>query len=204
MKGISRFRHRCFLAVCGLFFFCMSVPGADKKEVLVEIPVCCMAEDCSETFECYLEPEESPYQKPERYRVRLKDGEKGAFRLRYTYPGTYHCIIGQKAGKTEGVQYDGSIYHVSVFITEEEEGGMEAKITVFPDSSREKSSACQFENRKIKKEKIPAEKKPDTTSPQSVQTGDRLCPEYWCLAAFLAFMTARIVCKLKIRKEGRM
>ena len=193
-----------FLTAGCFFFFYMIVLGDAKKEAMVEIPVSCSAKDCEEDFAFLLEAEKSPYLQLKENLIRLKDGETGRFELIFIFPGTYHCRISQKKGKTTGVSYDDTIYEAVVYVTEDEEGNMDAKTVVFPDNSKEKASSCQFINKKAKKKRIATEKKPDVKRSNSVQTGDLSAPEYWLITAFFALLSAGIVWRLKIRKEENL
>lgn len=137
--------------------------------VTAKIPVTCSGGNPSETFVVVMDMETKEMQTPDQLMIRMKAGEEGAFSVHYVYPGTYHYEIHQEAGKDWKTTYDPTVYAVDVYVTEDENGVLQAEPVVFTHGSEEKKAAVSFHNTS---ESSPSKNSSRPSSSSHVQTGD--------------------------------
>ncbi len=180
---------------------------ADEKAVTVRIPVSCTGINTTEEFIYELSGESTEFQIIESRTLTLKDKEKGEFCITYTYPGTYHYTVVQNKGSDSDTTYDNTVYHVDVYVTEDEKGNMYAEPVVYLQGESGKKAELSFTNEK-KLPEIPPEQRQDVPAEQAEQrsdvpakqptTGDDTSFVLW---AFLMYISGMSV--IVIRQRGR-
>ena len=70
-----------------------------------------------------------------------------SFTVSIDMPGDYKYKIYQKKGNNKNTDYDKTIYQAEVFVTEDDDGKLNADTVVFSNGSSEKSAACSFVNK---------------------------------------------------------
>lgn len=97
--------------------------------------------------------------------------------------GVYEYTVWQDKGDNEKCTYDGSIFYVTIYVTNEENGdGLETTVAVYKDGNKDKKVEIEFENIY---ETEP--EKPDET----IKTGDVNNAQYYsvlCLVSMLLIM----------------
>ncbi len=119
----------------------------------------------------------------------------GAFTVSFREADTYHYRVYQRPGSAEDVEYDATVYEVTVTVLAEKDGSMSAVITVNKEGDTHKLTANDvvFENRKAEPD-IPPEPQKDGGMP------------IWPLPAALAFSLVCIIVLISVRvrkKAGR-
>lgn len=100
----------------------------------------------SEQFTITLTPEEDA-PAPTADVVQIKGSGKASFTgLTYTAPGDYRYTVRQRAGGTAHTTYDGTVYTVTVRVTNQPGGGLGAEIWATGGSS-DKTALLLFQNR---------------------------------------------------------
>lgn len=144
----------------------------DEKSVTVEIPVSCNRSGSDETFTYSLEtddpdhPENAQYIAVDKETLSLKDGGSGTFNIMIMYPGTYPFKVSQTKGSTSNMTYDDSVYNVTLYVTEDDNGKMSAEPVIYKKGSKTKVDKIEF----INKLSTPGNSTP------SPQTGDTMPP----------------------------
>jgi len=184
-----------------------------EKSVTVRIPVSCMALDSPDTFEYELIPETTEHQTIENTTLSLKDGEKGEFVITITYPGTYHYTVRQEKGEDLFTTYDERVYHVDVYVMEDEQGNLTADVVLYEEGGADKKEELVFKNRR---ELPPDEPKEDEPTPEDKpkeepqgilgfltvpQTGDSAPLGLWLVLAAAAALGMAVLLVLKMRKK---
>ena len=104
----------------------------------------------SEVFEYALEPAdensstEAVFSEVE---VTQEGITKGSFEeMRYKRPGDYKYTVYQLKGESKDVNYDGSVYEVTVRVVNTQEGGLAAEVWAVKDQSDQKTDEIKFIN----------------------------------------------------------
>lgn len=127
----------------------MTTPVYAAEPVDAIVPVSCTAEGSAESFAVSIQGDSGFKASPER--LELKNGESKDFTISINLPGDYKYKIYQEKGTEKNTEYDSNIYYAEVFVTEGEDGKLNADTVVFTNGSSEKSAECEFIN-KITKE----------------------------------------------------
>lgn len=122
--------------------------AADNTDpaVTTEIPISCEGKDTTETFRYQLKGELSEFEQADTTELELKAGEKGKFSVTYTYPGTYHYTVSQVAGEDKYTTYDDTVFNVDVYVTENEEGILQADPVLYSQGDACKRVELIFKN----------------------------------------------------------
>lgn len=144
------------------------VYAADPIDAIV--PVSCTAEGSTESFAVSIEGDSGFKASPER--LELKDGESKDFIISIDLPGDYKYKIYQEKGTEKNTEYDGNVYQAEVFVTEDEDGKLNADTVVFINGSSEKSPKCEFVN-KVTKETESNQNK-DFAAPKEISMTKRV------------------------------
>lgn len=184
-----------------------------EKSVTVRIPVSCMALDSPDTFQYELVPETTEHQTIETPTLSLKDGEKGEFVITITYPGTYHYTVHQNKGNDLFTTYDERVYHVDVYVLEDEQGNLTADVVLYEEGGADKKEEVVFKNKRElppdePKEEEPAPEDEPKEEPQGIldlltvpQTGDSAPLGLWMVLAVAAALGLAVLAVLKMRKK---
>ncbi len=112
------------------------------------IPVSCTAEGSTESFTVVIQGDSRFKASPESF--ELKNGKSKNFTISVNLPGDYKYKIYQEKGTEKNTEYDSSVYQAEVFVTEDENGKLNADTVVFTNGSNEKSPKCEFINKVTK------------------------------------------------------
>ncbi|MDO4616162.1 MAG: FctA domain-containing protein [Lachnospiraceae bacterium] len=149
----------------GLLLYTQTVYAA--APVSVVLPVSCSGGNPLEAFTVVLDMESAEFQTADRLYLQLKADGEDAFTIQYSYPGTYRYKIHQEAGNDKTTTYDSTVYQVSVFVTEDEQGTLHAEPVLYTEGSSEKKAELSFRN----SAETGASKNSSRTA-SAVQTGD--------------------------------
>ena len=189
---IKKFLPLIFASVC-----LMATPVYAAESVDAIVPVSCTAEGSAESFAVSIEGDSGFKASPER--LELKDGESKTFTIPINLPGDYK-------------------YKAEVFVTEDENGKLNADTIVFTKGSSEKSAKCEFVNKVTKNENgesqdtsggnggsggSSATVKGDTSGTARVKTGVETNELLYAGIGMAGMLTAAIVVKKKNRKTKR-
>lgn len=125
------------------------VPVYASDYVDAIVPVSCTAEGSTESFTVSIKGDSGFKASPET--LNLKNGDTGNFKIAINLPGDYKYKIYQESGTKENTEYDKTVYQAEVFVTEDDNGKLNADTVVFTNGNNEKSANCGFVN-KVKKE----------------------------------------------------
>ena len=139
-------RHIIPLMFASICMTAMPVYAATPVDAIV--PVSCTAEGSTESFAVSIQGDSGFKASPER--LELKDGESKDFTISINLPGDYKYKIYQEKGAEKNTEYDSNVYQAEVFVTEDENGKLNADTVVFTNGSNEKSPKCEFVNKVTK------------------------------------------------------
>ena len=132
-----------FVSMC---LFATPVYAADPVDAI--IPVSCTAEGSTESFTIVIQGNNRFKVSPESF--ELKNGKSKNFTISVNLPGDYKYKIYQEKGTEKNTEYDNNVYQAEVFVTEDEDGKLNADTVVFTNGSNEKSPKCEFVNKGTK------------------------------------------------------
>lgn len=152
-KNLKRFALvLCVLALC---VSTMAVTAFAAEDVRAEIPVSVSLKGtlpaADETFVVEMTPDDAANPMPEGtengvYRLNLVGQTGGKITIPFTALGVYDYTVKQVPGSNENCVYDGSVYHVTVFVTNEEQGGYCVAVVVYRNEETEKRDDIVFDN----------------------------------------------------------
>lgn len=122
-----------------------ATPVCAAEKVNAVLPVTCTARESTEKFAVLIEGDSVYKASPSI--VYLSDGDNKSFTVSIDMPGDYKYKIYQKKGNNKNTDYDKTIYQAEVFVTEDDDGKLNADTVVFSNGSSEKSAACSFVNK---------------------------------------------------------
>ena len=122
-----------------------TTPVCAAEKVNAVLPVTCTARESTEKFAVLIEGDSVYKASPSI--VYLSDGDNKSFTVSIDMPGDYKYKIYQKKGNNKNTDYDKTIYQAEVFVTEDDDGELNADTVVFSNGSSEKSAACSFVNK---------------------------------------------------------
>lgn len=129
-----------------LMSICLTTtPVCAAEKVNAVLPVTCTARESTEKFVVLIEGDSVYKASPSI--VYLSDGDNKSFTVSIDMPGNYKYKIYQKRGNSKNTDYDKTIYQAEVFVTEDDDGNLNADTVVFSNGSSEKSAACSFVNK---------------------------------------------------------
>lgn len=169
---------------------------AEEKSATAQIPVVMDGTGTEEAFTVEIENKsrENPdFVTTDKDSLNLKRGETGSFYVTAIYPGNYDFNIWQEKGSDKDTDYDSTMYHAEVCVTEDNSGVMSAQAFVFKNGDAGKTPCVKFENTKHVSNK---------TSQTSPQTGDTIPGKGMTAAIAAAVLLAYWGMKLK-REAGR-
>lgn len=128
--------------------YLLATPAYAADPVDAIVPVSCTAEGSTESFTVSIQGDSGFKASPEK--LELKDGESKDFTISINLPGDYKYKIYQEKGTEKNTEYDSNVYQAEVFVTEDEDGKLNADTVVFTNGSNEKSPKCEFINKVAK------------------------------------------------------
>ena len=158
----------------------MTVPAFAAENPGVSIPVTVSLSGTlpkpAEDFTIKLRADNASYPMPEGsvgdiYTMTITGADTKNFpTITYNRVGVYTYTIYQVAGNNKKCTYDDTVYALTVYITNAEDGsGLEATAVLYPDSEGNKLPGAEFDN---EYETV----KPTPTDPDTPRTGDESTP----------------------------
>ena len=151
---MKAFKNRIIrlLAICVLFlsaFTGYAFAGSSNEEMNAEITVSCMKYSGSkgEAYIVEIEGEDKASPLPKDNILNIKEDGSGSFEIKVSEPGTYSYKIYQKPGEDENIEYDDTVFHVTVFVTQENDGSLKYYVAATAGESGEKPNAIEFVNK---------------------------------------------------------
>lgn len=150
---------------------------------------------------------------PENMPLTVFDTGKGTFdEISYTMPGDYHYTVTQIPGGAEHFTYDGSVYHLTVRVTNDGKGGLRSEFWATRNDETEKTACLLFTNAyraPVGPTPTPAEPPAPTAAPAAAprhrgavpQTGDPVSLALWGLLSLGSLGGCAAACGLKRRKR---
>ena len=163
------FKNTAAAAVC-LLTFIPFIPGGMNAgaytAVSADIPVTCLDISGKDyTCEVTVEPEKSDCPMPEPAVLEINSSGSGSFRIDITEPGTYTYKVCEKPGTDPGINYDESIYTVTVFVEHADNNELAYSVSASRTKSSYKSKTISFTNEPVTEATVP-----ETT--EELPTGD--------------------------------
>lgn len=159
-------KHILPLIFASMCLIATPVYAADPVDAIV--PVSCTADGSTESFTVSIQGDSGFKASPEK--LELKDGESKNFTISINLPGDYKYKIYQEKGTEKNTEYDSNVYQAEVFVTEDENGRLNADTVVFTNGSNEKSPKCEFVNKVKNNAQIPSN--PESNSSNRVVNGN--------------------------------
>ncbi len=145
-----------FSLAAAVILISLSLPALAAENPAVSVPVSIALENALEVSEDYtvvLKADDASYPMPEG----SSDGElktviKGEASVNlpsisYNHVGIYTYTIFEEVGANEKCTYDSTVYTLTVYITNEEDGsGLEATAVLYPKTQGVKLSCAEFKN----------------------------------------------------------
>lgn len=143
--------------------------------------------------------------------------------ISFSKVGVYEYTIAQETGTDSICTYDASVYHLSVYVTNADDGGLESTTVLYKDTENDKLDQAQFSN------KYPSANDPSPTNPPkkhhhsgssgndsvtaspvqalnllSPQTGDSAAPILWGGLAVIALAVLIITAMVQKRRRDEI
>ena len=167
----------------------------------VKIPVSITLEGTlpatAENFTVVLAPDDVSYPMPagsvdNAYTLKIAGAAKAEFpAIVFDHVGVYTYTVKQLAGTNKDCTYDSTVYNIKIFVTNAEEGGLEATMVVYSASDNEKTEILFHNKYKV----VPP-------TPSIPQTGQITWPIPVLAAAGIALIAGGVVVISKYRKDG--
>lgn len=157
MKKIIRGAGSILLGTALSILLCFSaVFAAESKNPEIKIPVTMKLSGSvpskAEELTVVLTAKDASCPMPEgtedgSYRLTVSgEGVKEFPKITFAKTGVHEYTIHQEKGSHSRGRYDESVYHLTVYVTNAETGGLETTALVYVDGSEEKQGAITFEN----------------------------------------------------------
>ncbi len=145
-----------FILAAAVILISLSLPALAAENPTVSVPVSVTLENAPEVSEDYtvvLKADDASYPMPEG----SADGELKTVingeasvnlpSISYNHVGIYTYTIFEEVGANEKCTYDSTVYTLTVYITNEEDGsGLEATAVIYPETQGVKLSCAEFKN----------------------------------------------------------
>lgn len=187
----------------------VSVPAFAAENPGVTIPVSVSLSGTlpkpAEDFTIKLKADDVSYPMPEGsagdvYTMTITGADaKNLPTISYSRVGVYTYTIYQTAGNNKECTYDNTVYTLTVYITNAEDGsGLEVTAVLYPDSEGDKQSGVEFKN-----VYGTVETKPPVT-PEPPKTGDESTPIRYVImiAVSMGMIAALVLVRRKRKKEN--
>lgn len=144
---VKKLNPALLLLLLAVGMLCPLPAAAAAYEVDAQIPVSVdVTENYQTAFTLQLTAEDdAPL--PRQTSLTFTGGGSGAFGpIHYTAPGDYRYQVTQAAGTDSYVTYDGSVYTVTVRVTDTPDGGLQAEVWARHGDAEGKSDVVAFHN----------------------------------------------------------
>lgn len=144
--------HRCLLILLSLLCLTMAAPAlAESPAVKVGVSVVLKGTlpDPAETFTIQLMPDAAGNPMPEGVAEVRITGEGSATlpEIAFDRVGVYSYTIRQLPGAVVDCVYDSRVYHLTVYVTNAEDGdGLESAAVLYTENEADKKAVAVFEN----------------------------------------------------------
>lgn len=137
-------------AMTVLLFFVFPVKAEFRyTPIKAEIPVVVDSEKTgNEKYEVVIEKIDKDAPMPQKNKYIFNGAGDEKIELKIEEPGTFRYKIYEKTGDNDKVEYDDTTYKVTLFVTQDEKGNLEAK-TILSKGKLLKPTAVKFANRAI-------------------------------------------------------
>ncbi len=145
-KGLCAAAMLCFSAA---ILSVASIPTYAKGSISVSVPVKCVTSQHADerlTYSIRAEAQ-SDGQIIQNNIIQLKNDEKDFFNIEYLCPGTYKYEIQQFPGVYDNIDYDKRKFNATVFVSEDNNGEMNASLITYEEGSKNKSNGATFVNK---------------------------------------------------------
>lgn len=149
MKAVMKVNSVIFICIFFLWLFpCGIAEAKNDQEIEAEIPVSCvqLPERKDYVYSIMMEADNMNFPRPKNEYLQLMDGETGNFQIDITEPGTYLYKIYQKQGKEQEIEYDSSVYLVTVFVVDDQKEGLIYSVSAKIDGKNNKPDELKFCN----------------------------------------------------------
>lgn len=142
----------CVLAVCvGSLGVPVRAAEVVRAEIPVEITLSGSAPQTAEVYTVELVPEDGTCPMPEGtgsgcYTMDLTGAQPGCLALEFERPGVYCYTLRQRCGDRADCGYDDRAYHLSVYVTNDGNGGYDLSVAAYREQESSKRAAISFEN----------------------------------------------------------
>ena len=162
-------------AGCLLFFvFSGTVPAAaeDPEVLTARIPIQCMdfSGGQTHTYEIRIAPENTASPAPLSDTLSVAEDGTEYFELHLTEPGTFVYRIYEQAGNDPVIRYDQNVYHITVEVVNNENGGLIYSVTASENDKKRKTDRIIFRNNIMAEQDIDPTEMP-VTAPGGAVTG---------------------------------
>ena len=142
----------CFMAFCSLSLFVFPAfpcSAAGYEPVQAEIPVSCLLENSSgqHYFQIVIEPDADNCPHPDQTVITVPANEGGHFTLTVDEPGTYLYRISEQAGNEELLEYDSTVYLVTLYAEQTDDNTLVCAVSAKTAGSDDKPETIVFRNK---------------------------------------------------------
>ena len=155
MKRWMRLMCLALLVIAGTLTMVLPVCAEEAPQVSIPVTVSLTGTlpSPAEKYTIRLKADDPAYPMPEgsvdgEYTMEITGADTRSLpAITYTWVGIYTYKITQKAGTYKGCKYDATVYHLTVTITNAEDGsGLEATAVLYPNGKGEKVEDVNFKN----------------------------------------------------------
>ena len=173
------------------FCFSTSMAAFDYTPLEVPVPVSCnvTGHPDEEVYEIVIEKLDKDAPSAKQELVTIKDSGSATFTVVVNEPGTYRYKVYEKAGSDSNINYDDSVYQVTVFVTDDGNGKLQYQIILSNDDAV-KPTAVNFVN-SAKKPRAPI-----------VATGEDSTSNTLSAVILLSSGTALLLAVMRKRREA--
>lgn len=156
------------------FFSMTSIPAeaGTYNTVIAVVPVSCryVEELDFNTYEITIEPEnQAPVPQPDT--MQISENETKNFYIEIDEPGTYYYKVYERPGANDGIDYDATIYHLTVYVEKKTEVELVYAVTVTSDDTGHKPDTMYFQNAVLADNDITTTTThPETTTTSTTET----------------------------------
>ena len=133
--------------VCSFSFLLSQEMTASAYETVnAGIPVFCHELTAGEqhSYDIIIEPADASLPMPESSIITVDSGENAVFSIDISEPGTYDYRVYERPGTDERVEYDDTVYLVSIFAENDNSGGLRTAVSAKDEKTRLKVRDIEF------------------------------------------------------------
>ncbi|MCR4646788.1 MAG: LPXTG cell wall anchor domain-containing protein [Oscillospiraceae bacterium] len=134
------------LAFCLLAIIAIPANAFTTLDAIVQVDCMAVKDSQGMTYTIALDPLSDNAPKPTNDTIRVMEDGTGRFHIRITEPGTYKYKLYEKKGTNKHVQYDSTVYTVSVYVQASTNNDLVYSVSVTNGVSTTKMDRVEFEN----------------------------------------------------------